>query len=954
MKKLKLPKSLVATLAAPALVALVVPAGQALAQGQTETKIRLMADALRARDSGDLDTAKKNLEELLAIAPNDATVQRLLSGVNSSIAARASGAPAVAAAPAVSTEPVAVNFPPKAVEQPKAADTKPAEVKTPEETALSQADALAKQENQRLKTLVSEAYAKRGTARSLAKEGKFDEASVVLDGAIASLPANNAATSEAIGDLQAEKNGLLLEKAQYALKEGDTVGARAALDAYAQASSNDSKAKSLERKIEKTELNPPLQPIEKVSPKYIADKKEVAKLLAKAKSQYLAADIDGAQETYRIVESIDTDNTEAKAMLTRIAAQKASSGELNRDKTRQQMLEEVTNSWQRPGVYVDRVLDTTVKPTTSLLSQKLNNIVIPNVNFNGVELSRVISTLSVISGEYDKSEGAKGVNIVLVDPSQKNPTVSITLRDLSLRRILDLITESTSYQYEVQSDTIIVRPGGETSTLENAFFPVTRATVLRMTGIGSAASTPAAAADPFAAPAAAPAGGGGGAGGESAALQSFLEQAGVKFSTTPGSSLVYDGSAIIVNQSSKNIEKIRNILNRYNDVRQVEIEAKFMEVQEGALEELGVNWTASQNNRASRTAQTGNRSVAGAFSPSSTSSQGTIAIQDTRTFTRSTTTQTLIGDTNGNGVADPGEVISASTTVAISDVGTEPTGTISRTPIINTAPSLPGSALLGAATGDLVSATAVLGDFDVSATIRALSQKSGTDLLSSPKVTVLSGNPANIVVAQEFRYPQSYGETQSTVSSSNTGGSAISITAGTPQEFTTRNVGVELKVTPTVEEDDYSISLDLTPRVTEFEGFVEYGGQSVAIGGTTTVTVPSGFYQPIFSTREVTTKVTVWDGATLVMGGLTREEVKKVSDKVPLLGDIPLLGRLFRSKGESTSKRNLLIFVTANLVSPGGSLKKQSLKSVPQASTFQNPTVVTPGGSESRVRAGNK
>jgi len=140
--------------------------------------------------------------------------------------------------------------------------------------------------------------------------------------------------------------------------------------------------------------------------------------------------------------------------------------------------------------------------------------------------------------------------------------------------------------------------------------------------------------------------------------------------------------------------------------------------------------------------------------------------------------------------------------------------------------------------------------------------------------------------------------------------------------------------------------------VTEFEGFIEYGGQSVAISGTTTVTVPSGFFQPIFSTREVTTKVTVWDGATLVMGGLTREEVRKTSDKVPILGDVPLIGRFFRSKGETSQKRNLLIFVTANLVSPGGSPKKQQLRSVAPASIFQNPTIVTPGSAEARVRGG--
>lgn len=913
MKKLKLPKSLLVTLAAPALLALVVPADHAFAQGQTETKIRLMADALRARDNGDLDTAKKNLEELLALAPGDATVQRLLAGVNASIAARSSGVAVAETAPApASSEPVEVSFPPKASE-PVAA----AAVKTPEEAALSQADALAKQENLRIKGLISAAYAKRGEARSLAKSGRYDDAAVVLDGAINSLPANPA-TAEVISDLQAEKNGLLLEKAQAALKEGDTAGARVALEAYAQSANNPKKAAKLEDKIDSVEFDPPMPSIEKASPGFIKDQKEIAKQVAKGRSQYLAGDVDGAQETFRLVESIDTSSPEAKSFLARIANEKSKIGELNRVKAHAQMVEEVGNAWQRPGVYVDRTIVTEIGDKKLPLAQKLAAIQIPSVNFQGVELSKVVSTLSAVSEEYDKSEGVKGVNIVLLDPSNKNPTVSITLRNLSLKRILDLITDSTGYQYEVQADTIVVRPGGEGgNVLENAFFPVTRATVLRMTGIGAASAAPAASADPFAP--AAPAGGGGGAaaGGESGALQSFLEQAGVKFSTTPGSSLVYDGSAIIVNQSAKNIERIRNILNRYNDVRQVEIEAKFMDVQEGALEELGVNWSVGDSHG---TYQSANRSLAAVFGGTSSGSSGQIVTDGIVTTSIANNPAVLPGSTNiGKTIATSGSFVSTQQ-------------------------------------NDLALITGVIGEFDVTATIRALSQKSGTDLLSSPKVTVLSGNPANIVVAQELRYPQSYGETQSTVSAGNSGGSAISITSGTPQEFTVRNVGVELKVTPTVEEDDYSISLDLNPKVTEFDGFVEYGGQSVALTSSglssTTVTVPSGFYQPIFSTREVTTKVTVWDGATLVLGGLTREEVKKSNDKVPVLGDIPFIGRAFRSKGESTSKRNLLIFVTANLVSPGGSPKKQQLKSVAPASIFQNPTIVTPGSAESRVRGG--
>ena len=124
---------------------------------------------------------------------------------------------------------------------------------------------------------------------------------------------------------------------------------------------------------------------------------------------------------------------------------------------------------------------------------------------------------------------------------------------------------------------------------------------------------------------------------------------------------------------------------------------------------------------------------------------------------------------------------------------------------------------------------------------------------------------------------------------------------------------------------------------------------SVAISSGRTVKVPSGFFQPIFSVREVKTRVTIWDGATVVMGGLTREEVKVVDDKVPFLGDIPLLGRLFRSKGESFQKRNLLIFVTANMVTPGGSLRNQKVARVPPGSIYQNPSVISPAGVEYRT-----
>jgi general secretion pathway protein D len=128
------------------------------------------------------------------------------------------------------------------------------------------------------------------------------------------------------------------------------------------------------------------------------------------------------------------------------------------------------------------------------------------------------------------------------------------------------------------------------------------------------------------------------------------------------------------------------------------------------------------------------------------------------------------------------------------------------------------------------------------------------------------------------------------------------------------------------------------PQVVEFEGFINYGspingiaitsvpifdpvtGLLQAIGfDTNTVRLTDNVInQPVFSTRKVTTSVSIWDGQTVVLGGLMREDVQKTEDKIPLLGDIPLIGRAFRSSVDQHIKRNLIVFVTAKLMNPAG------------------------------------
>ena len=565
-----------------------------------------------------------------------------------------------------------------------------------------------------------------------------------------------------------------------------------------------------------------------------------------------------------------------------------------RSRSRGQLLEEVDQAWRRPKIF-ERETKVGLAGPGPGLREKLSRIILPRVSFNDVPLSRVIDTLSALSEEYDLT--ATGVNMVLIDSTSADPAVNLTLRNLGLNRILDFVVESVGYEYDVQDDVIVVRPGtgGPGARLETDFFPISRSTIIRLTGIGTRYGTGAFYPnDPFG-QVAAPVSSRNVSGDTERELKKFLQRAGIPFDSIPGADLALADGQLIVTTTPRNLDKVRNLLRRYSEVKQVEIEARFIEVQQSDLNELGINWNVVSKDLQS---QSRNRSLASAFGAKSAQSQ-------------------IIIDG-------------------------EPVASVS-------APNLPDVIDLAEETGNFGTITGILGKYEVQAVLRALSRKAGSDLLSAPKITVLSGKTAQIIVAQELRYPQSYSDINSAVSSGRdqSGGSGVAITAGTPRNFTVRNIGVEMEVTPIVENDN-SISLQLEPRVTEFEGFVEYGGPSLALSGGVNVSVPSGFFQPIFSVRQVRTEVTIWDGATVVLGGLTREQVVSVEDRVPILGSIPVLGRFFRSRGESTQKRNLIIFVTANLISPGGSPARQRIRDVEPGSLFQNPDLITPGGATPR------
>jgi general secretion pathway protein D len=150
------------------------------------------------------------------------------------------------------------------------------------------------------------------------------------------------------------------------------------------------------------------------------------------------------------------------------------------------------------------------------------------------------------------------------------------------------------------------------------------------------------------------------------------------------------------------------------------------------------------------------------------------------------------------------------------------------------------------------------------------------------------------------------------------GGGGLSIsynTAPFPQ-------GPALDVIPSVSADEFSVQMTILPTLTEFIGYDSPGQfipQAQSIGGNN-IGVPLTAQLPLprIRLRQVTTSCNVWDGQTVFLGGLLSENIDKIKDKVPVLGDIPWIGRLFRSESTQSTKQNLMIFVTPTIIDPAG------------------------------------
>ena len=223
--------------------------------------------------------------------------------------------------------------------------------------------------------------------------------------------------------------------------------------------------------------------------------------------------------------------------------------------------------------------------------------------------------------------------------------------------------------------------------------------------------------------------------------------------------------------------------------------------------------------------------------------------------------------------------------------------------------------------------TGILTDPQFRVVIHALDQRTGADLLNQADVTTESGRQAHFEVSDIQTIVTGVATTSGTTALGTgvgTAGTAATVASGPSISYPTGSFpfGTTLDVIPYVSADGYTIQMAILPTVTEFLGYDDPGKfipQVQAVSGTS-VGIPLVGQLPLprERVRQVTTSVTVWDGQTVVLGGLITETVERLKDQVPVLGSLPLVGRLFRSEQSASVKNNLIIFVTPTIIDAAG------------------------------------
>lgn len=758
------------------------------------------------------------------------------------------------------------------------------------------ADAILQKEQIRRQEIVLKAIMEIEATENLIKEGKTEEARTRLAEILKNIP-NQGDAAPAYNKAAGLLNQIELASARKALDEKDWFGAR---DHAIAALGYDPESTEASRIIEtvnaqlgmenndESTLNPA------VDRKFVKNINTINDAIKNGQDLRATGQFDAAEKSFNRALMIDPYNKAAARELSKLYRERKTIASIARHTSRQEKITATREGWTL-NVATEKAPELTRseaapirKSTNFVLAQKLNSIIIPQVVFEEATVADAATFLTNKTRELDPD--GIGVSVLL-----KNASVSSASKPFSLRlnnvpagEVLRYITNLAGVKFRVEEFAVFIVPlADRTDVVITREFPVRPAFFdVAPTGAGAGGAATGGRRTPTSTPVSSSSG--------SESTRSVLESRGVDFSA--------EGSAAFYNQAT-GILTVKNTQDQIDLVEElaggqsvenliVKVDTKVVEINETDLNSLTFNGTLAANPAA---LVMGGLPGGTAFSSSSvgasTNHQGTAGLKV------SDKVSSLLGA--GVSAIDPAQNASNPNKFGIA----------------------------GTLDGNVFRLL-----------LEALSQQQSFDLMTAPSIMINDGAQGTITVAREFYYPTQFDEPQVTAA---TVSSFTTVVPAWPTEFKSRNVGVVLTAQPRITVDRKRVYLTLKPDITEFDGYINYGAKIFStqsdlllstpftdggIGPSGSIPIGVGsvisnniINQPIFSVRAVeNAQLEIQDGYTMVLGGLIREDIATIEESVPLLGDIPLLGRLFRSKAEQSIKKNLLIFVSVRILRPDG------------------------------------
>jgi general secretion pathway protein D len=605
-----------------------------------------------------------------------------------------------------------------------------------------------------------------------------------------------------------------------------------------------------------------------------------------------------AEERYEDVLEADPFNQVATQGIQKIYEERALVAEKARDLSNLERRREVREAWNniypKSGTTVGGIEITgamTASPAYAL-EKKLQKTVIPQVDFSGADLETIRRALISLSRTYDPEAAKGGVNFVVSTDVTNPQPVTLRLRQTSLAEVVRYISQIAGVKARITDIGVTFGPLVEKSPeLNSQNFTVSPSFFKGADGkedVGTAEPRGAAGSS-------AAAGSDGGGKNE----QKKLEDLGVVFPT--GAYAVYNQktSQLKVVNNQEMLDLIGQLISAAEEqTLLIQVGVRLVEINQLDLDSITVNSTLGGSGiNLLSPVPVGFLTNGTGKTPSASTQRGVNA---------------QLNQIQGVGLLPNNTLQSFLQSGVLA--GTNQTSSYA----LNTM-DLGGTILNGMQFRTLIT---------------AVSQKNSANVLANPSIILKRGQKGVIEVAQEFKYVKEYSDPQSSIRTLVPSGGGV-VNTGIPGPETVIGsfpsqisdpvpIGVKMGVKPDVTGDNSRVLLELEPSFVDFEGFINYGTPiysafAASTYGTQTLILTNNIQQPVFIRRDLTLPaVEVSDGYTLLLGGLLREDIQKIDEKVPLIGDIPIFGRAFQGKTEQAIKKNTLIFVTPRILDVSG------------------------------------